>query len=470
MLSISFFICNCNTSEVASTTEEYHNFQNLGVKESDFLKLDILRSKGNTLNDKKDFALRLNLYKAYYKKEGEKEVFFAPVRMFGDYPRDYLFVKINNVVTERFFTYIGKYKKEIHIHDLKGTLIDIIKINSKGIGSSVLNKSTASKNELCPKTVYIKCSSGQHSFENEETVHSCSYWDNADKGNPPSMFVQFSSCETPIPGGGGSVGPGGSDSGGNSVTVPGGGSGGGLPITDMCLMRTDCDYCPKLKRTVTKKECEDIIINYLSGKSKCVYDKLTRSSRNFKDMIKKFDGQFPVSHLKFTINNSIGLNTYGITIPPVDYITEIQINENRLSNLSDLGVAATLAHELIHAEIFRKLLSAAQRGDLNTAIMSQQEAENYVNSLKDNFPGLYNYYVERWNPMWNHNMMASHYRTTIADILQSFDNNRLSRSKYEAIAWAGLGEIENNQSTIAWQNLISSEQQAITNILNKHFF
>ncbi|CAM1363943.1 hypothetical protein [Tenacibaculum xiamenense] len=67
-------------------------------------------------------------------------------------------------------------------------------------------------------------------------------------------------------------------------------------------------------------------------------------------------------------------------------------------------------------------------------------------------------------------MMATHYRNTLADIIQDFDNNYLSRSTYEAIAWAGLGEIENNQSTVAWQNLTFAEQQAITNILNEHFF
>lgn len=90
--------------------------------------------------------------------------------------------------------------------------------------------------------------------------------------------------------------------------------------------------------------------------------------------------------------------------------------------------------------------------------------------LVDNFPGLYDYYIERWQPTWNHSMMTTHYRTTIADIIQSFDNNRLSRSTYESIAWVGLGEIENNQSTVAWQNLTSTEQQAITDMLNKYFF
>lgn len=67
-------------------------------------------------------------------------------------------------------------------------------------------------------------------------------------------------------------------------------------------------------------------------------------------------------------------------------------------------------------------------------------------------------------------MMASHYRSIIADILQEFDNNRLLRSDYEAITWQGLGEFENNQSTIAWQNLTSSEKTQITAIINQNFY
>ena len=178
-------------------------------------------------------------------------------------------------------------------------------------------------------------------------------------------------------------------------------------------------------------------------------------------------------------NNGLGSHTFGITIPPVNYVTEIQINGNKLSNLSDLGAATTFVHELMHAEIFRKMLSAAQHGDLNHhnhQTYTTQDRINYVNSLKENFPGLYDYYWKRYKPTWNHNMMATHYRNTIADIIQDFDNNNnnnnnnLPRLTYESVAWAGLGKLENNKSTIAWQNLTSSERQTITNMLNQYFF
>lgn len=66
--------------------------------------------------------------------------------------------------------------------------------------------------------------------------------------------------------------------------------------------------------------------------------------------------------------------------------------------------------------------------------------------------------------------MASHYRTTIADIIQDFDGNRLPRSTYEAVAWVGLGEIEDNQTTPAWDNLNVNEKQTIETLINQHFF
>jgi len=217
---------------------------------------------------------------------------------------------------------------------------------------------------------------------------------------------------------------------------------------------------------------DKIIIDstFLNTKAECVFNKLQNLSSGFKNAIKKFDGEFPVSHLKLTINNNLGPNTYGITVPPESYVTEIQFNENRLGNLSDLGKATAIVHEIIHAEIFRKMLSAAQKGDLNLNQYTTQERTNYVNSLINNFPGLYDYYWKRYHPTWNHDLMASHYRKTIADMLQEFDNNRLSYSIYEAIAWAGLGKLDYNQSTIAWDNLSPSEKQTITSLINQYFF
>jgi hypothetical protein len=222
----------------------------------------------------------------------------------------------------------------------------------------------------------------------------------------------------------------------------------------------------------TNNHLEEIIIDtsFLNTKVECIYNKLMNSNTGFKNAIQKFDGEFPVSHLKLTINNDLEPNVYGQTLPPVSYVTEIQFSDKNFSGLSDLAKATVFAHETIHAEIFRKMLSAAQRGTLNSNTTTEQI--NLVNSLKDNFPGLYDYYEKRWKPNWNHEMMANHYRKTIADIIQEFDNNRLPRSTYEAVSWVGLGVLDKDKglTTIAWDNLTPEQKTVINNLIRDNFY
>jgi hypothetical protein len=101
--------------------------------------------------------------------------------------------------------------------------------------------------------------------------------------------------------------------------------------------------------------------------------------------------------------------------------------------------------------------------------MSSQQQINYVNTLKDNFPGLYDYYVDRYTPTWNHNMIAQHYINSISKIVQEFDNYRLPIQVYNDISWAGLRILEDNNESIAWSNLLKEEQDRIILNLNSYF-
>lgn len=159
----------------------------------------------------------------------------------------------------------------------------------------------------------------------------------------------------------------------------------------------------------------------------------------------------------------------GLQAPPNNYNITIAFSNTQLANISDLGSAVAFAHEVIHAEIFRKMLAAAQTGDLDPNNMTQQEQIDYVNSLINDFPGIYDYYIDRYQPTWNHDMMAQHYGSVIADIIEEFDNQRLSRQVYEDVSWAGLRILENLNNSIAWDGLTSSEQARITNNLSNFF-
>ncbi|MGG8498099.1 hypothetical protein ACQY1Q_16965 [Tenacibaculum sp. TC6] len=134
--------------------------------------------------------------------------------------------------------------------------------------------------------------------------------------------------------------------------------------------------------------------------------------------------------------------------------------------------AKTVAHEVIHAEMFRKLLSISQHSSI-------QLTRSQIIQLSNNFPGLYDYYM-RWK--WNvapsqspssaqHEAMAQHYRNIIKATLKEFDNTQ-TKDVYDALSWTGLmgtGTFDQttglySNSTVAWSSL--TKQQRL-DILNK---
>ncbi|MBF0694655.1 MAG: hypothetical protein IR153_06320 [Flavobacterium sp.] len=189
-----------------------------------------------------------------------------------------------------------------------------------------------------------------------------------------------------------------------------------------------------------------------------VYNKLGEAI-TFQNYIKAFDGDFSVAHLKLESSMSLPDSINAETSPPVDYLITITFNGNNLDR-PELSVARTFVHELIHAEVFRKLLSVA--GTSSITLTAAQLVE-----LKDNYPGLYDYYMRyEWNiqpgeeiTSAQHQMMAQHYRDVIINMLKEFDNNSQSDEVYEALAWQGL------MNTTAWNNLDASQQAAIINTI-----
>ncbi|WP_192348783.1 hypothetical protein [Algoriphagus sp. Y33] len=178
-----------------------------------------------------------------------------------------------------------------------------------------------------------------------------------------------------------------------------------------------------------------LIINHLTGKANCVYGKLKIGSSTFKNAIQKFDGQFPVAHLKFSLDYTLASTTNAETDNSGEYHIEIKINGNTLSDRTVLGLARTLAHEIIHAEMYRKLRSVG-----------------YTVSIND-FPGIYYYYSQYKD--WQHEQMAAHYRETIVDILREFDNSQHTDQFYDDLSWVGL------QRTVSWSSLSGSDTTRI---------
>ena len=182
-----------------------------------------------------------------------------------------------------------------------------------------------------------------------------------------------------------------------------------------------------------------------------VYTQLGGSA-TFQSYLKKFDGTFSVANLKLSANSNIVSTVNAETSPPVNYLIEISFNSNNL-NRSSLEIARTFMHEMIHAEMFRKLLSlSSTNGEIDVLLLNQMLTQH-------NYPGLYDYYRRYGVNNMQHELMAAHYIENIIGFLKGLDSS-LSQQEYEAIAWGGL------KGTVAWNSKTEQEKQNITDTYN----
>ncbi|SCD21123.1 hypothetical protein PSM36_2318 [Proteiniphilum saccharofermentans] len=194
------------------------------------------------------------------------------------------------------------------------------------------------------------------------------------------------------------------------------------------------------------KDLNEIILDdsFKDTKAECIYNKLLNLSGGFKKAIQKFDGEFPVSHLYFSVSYDLSPNVNGRTYPPQKFITRIEINGNNLDR-PNLDIARTIVHETIHAEIHRKMLSAAQKGELDYNGWTQAEIIQYVKNIQNDFPGIFDFYTRYYKDNdWHHQQMAAYYREWMINILKEIDPTQTPET-YEALAWVGL------RGTTAWE-------------------
>ncbi|URM35223.1 hypothetical protein [Flavobacterium anhuiense] len=181
-------------------------------------------------------------------------------------------------------------------------------------------------------------------------------------------------------------------------------------------------------------------------------------SPTFQTYLKKFDSKFSVANLKLSVSSTLANNVNAETTSPINYLINIEFNENNLKRPA-LSIAKTFMHEMIHAEMYRKLLSVAGQPQI-------QFNANQLNQLRNDYPGLYDYYMRYefnilpgQNPSdAQHEAMAVHYRDIIVQTLKQFDNS-LANETYEALAWEGL------KNTIAWKKLPVEKQNNISSII-----
>ena len=199
--------------------------------------------------------------------------------------------------------------------------------------------------------------------------------------------------------------------------------------------------------------------SFANTKIECAFTKLSKTN-TLNKYLQRFDTSFPVAHLNLETAN-LADNRRAVTSPPVDYLITITFNNDNSTNgynqRPTLLNAKTVVHEVIHAEMFRKLLSLSNsNGSINVSTLNSMLANG-------DYPGMLDYYRRYGVNGFQHQQMAQHYRETIAYALQEFDGRAHSWQFYMDLAWEGLDK----SGVAAWDALGSTEQnrvrQAISN-------
>lgn len=110
-------------------------------------------------------------------------------------------------------------------------------------------------------------------------------------------------------------------------------------------------------------------------------------------------------------------------------------------NFPTIILAQELIHEMVHAQMYRKLLSVLD-----------------IDTLDGDFPGMYDYYRRHKN--WQHQQMAEFYRDVVKQALTEYDPS-LTETQKEALSWIGL----NSADIVAWQLKTSEGQEAINDLI-----
>jgi hypothetical protein len=188
-----------------------------------------------------------------------------------------------------------------------------------------------------------------------------------------------------------------------------------------------------------------------------------KTAANFKQYLQNFEPTFSVAHLLFDMGNMTIPNADAETSEPQNYWIKITFNQNRdWSTVPKIVIANTFMHEMIHAEMLRKLLSinSTPHGNIDW---------NQVKSLntQNNFSGLFDYYIRYMNGDTNyqHEAMATHYINIMVNFLKQVYGKKYSDFDYKTIVW-----MSSLKDTKAWLLLPKSVRASYINNWNTKYW
>ena len=232
---------------------------------------------------------------------------------------------------------------------------------------------------------------------------------------------------------------------------------------------------------------DQVVIDTTFANTPClmaVYEQMGGST-TFENYLKNFDGSFSVADLRFSTDDNFAnnfqdyINAMAITTPPIttNIINIVfNIDNNTPGNIleePDIFKAVAMIHEVLHAEMYRKMLDAVRAAEMNqttlnwTTWSSEEFYNNYLNSLENRYFGIFDYFTRYnygvptdENPNdWQHQQMAQHYRDIVKQSLTDYAPV-LTEVQKDALSWIGLDSAD----IVAWQNLTPEEQIAIKNL------
>lgn len=199
------------------------------------------------------------------------------------------------------------------------------------------------------------------------------------------------------------------------------------------------------------------IINNLTGKALCVYNKLEGNDLMNKTIKRFNNSNFVDVELKYgtmQTPSASGETQYGSPLT-------ITLNQNHIENIPSLLTALVILHEAIHAELNRQIF-------ITGGLMYTPPNTYTLNGTKADFPTLFDYYNDYPdNP--HHNLMSDYYRNALEQGLRDYAESigkTFPDQLFKDLAWGGL------QGTKAWDNMFldpvftASEQIRINNTIN----
>ncbi|MFW0737871.1 hypothetical protein [Flavobacterium sp. T12S277] len=217
-----------------------------------------------------------------------------------------------------------------------------------------------------------------------------------------------------------------------------------------------------------------IILHPTFSDNKCLMGVYTQlgGSATFQNYLKRFDGDFSLANLTLSVGvDPEHPNASAVTYQPKNGLIEIKFNPGKLDTPA-LNIAKNFAHEILHAEMFEKLLALSGKKEISWSA-------EFIESIRDDQPKIAEYYTMYLYDIPiggsisdpQHEYMAQLSINTIKDILKQYDNTQ-AEDVYTAIAWSGLmGKDEPNaitglppQPTAAWVNISKTERVRLINI------